>query len=147
MSTFNNPNSYVTRFPSIAAPHDGCVQRENAGFLAPGQTKLTVSGKVPLTASTQTIPLPTPPPGKIWLLTEVLWSHDDITALEFKLQSGGIDVLRWPVKGDTAPFILQAIETQVDFPAGNVPQLILPADNGKNAYFLIAGVIQNIGNG
>jgi len=141
------PNSFQTRFPSIAAPHDGCVQRENAGFLAPGQTKVSVSGKVPLTGSTQNLPLPTPPAGKIWLITDLGLSHDDITALEFRIQVGGIDVFRWPVKGDTAPLVLQQLETQVDVPAGQAAQIVLPADNGKNAYFFLLGVQQSIGNG
>ena len=148
MANLTVPQSYRSnQTPGISAPHDGCVQRENAGFLAPMQTKITVSGKIPLTGSTQTMPLPTPPAGKIWCVTELLLTHDDITALEFKLQSGGVDVFRWPVKGDTAPFITQGIETQIDLPQGNTPQIVFPADNGKNAYFLISGVQQDIGNG
>jgi hypothetical protein len=140
------PNSYVTRFPSIAAPHDGCVQRENAGFLAPGQTKVTVSGKVSI-ASGATVPLPTPPQGKIWLLTEILWTHDSTVALEYKLQTGGVTILDWPVKGDTSPFITQGIETQFDIPQGNTPQLVMASNASTNGYFVMAGVQQDIGNG
>jgi hypothetical protein len=135
------------RNQSAAIPVDGSVQRENAGFLAPGQTKINISGKIPLTGGVQTFPLPTPPTGKVWLVTDVMLSHDDITALEYRVQSGGIDIFRWPVKGDTAPFIAPNMETQWDFPQGNVPQVLLPADNGKNAYLALNGIQQDIGNG
>lgn len=140
------PNSYQTKYLQIAAPHDGCVQRENAGFLAPAQTKLTVSGKVSI-ASGATVALPTPPQGKSWFITDLDLSHDSTVAVEMTIKTGGVSVFDWPVKGDTAPFIGHNLETQIDLPQGNAGQLVMGSNAATNSYFYLTGIQQAIGNG
>lgn len=141
------PQSYQTRFPSIAAPHDACVQRENAGFLAPLQTKITCSGKISIASGTPTVGLPVPPTGKIWCITDIDLSHDSTVAVEFKIVANGVTIFDWPVKGDTAPFIGHNLETQLVIPPNSTPQLITGTNAATNAYFYITGVQQDIGNG
>lgn len=141
-----NPNqSCQSRFPEPNIPVDGCVQRENAGFLAPQQTMIRVSGKVSINGGA-TVPLPTPPQGKIWLLTDILLSHDGTAAVEFKINVGNVPIFDWPVKGDTAPFNTPNIETQFDIPQSNTSQLVM-GSLAANGYFALAGVQQDIGNG
>lgn len=141
-STSGTPRHYGT----ANFPVDGSVQRENAGYLAPGQTKLAISGKGSI-ASGLTFALPTPPAGKHWLITDIFLTHDSTVALEFQIQQGGISILDLPIKGDTAPFYAPNVETQFTIDALNAAQVVIASNAATNAYWWISGIVQDIGNG
>lgn len=128
-------------------PRDLSVQRENAGYIAPGQSVRRYVGKVPLTAVAQTIPLMTPPAGKTYLITDLYLSTNDVTPVEFSLVVNGVSVLFANVRGDTAPLTENSIETQIDVPQGQALSIVMPADNAKVGYFMIGGIEQSIGSG
>ena len=130
-----------------ALPIDGCVQRENAGFLAPGQTKISVNVDNVSIATGASVPLPTPPAGKVWLIGDLYVSHDSNVAVRCALTVGGITVWSAPVKGDTAPVELPGMETQIDVPQGQASVLAFGGNAGTHGYANLQGWQQGIGVG
>jgi len=111
-------------YVEINAPLDGTVQRENAGFIGPGQTKVAVNlDKLSINAAAILVPLLTVPAGKSFQITDLWISHDGTSAVRMGLQIGvgtnAVTIFSFPIKGDTAPLQLPGIETQEDVPAGS----------------------------
>lgn len=133
-------------------PVDGCVQRANAGFLAPGQTKLSVCvDNIPTsTANTFFVPLPQPPAGKVWIITDLVMSSNlasGSAGQRFAITVGGITVYAIPVHGAAAPDVMNGMETQPDCPGGLQPVLNILGASTMNSFVNIGGVQQNIGTG
>jgi hypothetical protein len=131
---------------------DGSVQRENAGFFAPGQAPIKMNlDKILMTVSL-TIPLLTTPANKSFTITDLYLSHDAATPLRIALLVGttpgnAVPIFSGPVKGDTAPIQGVGQETQFDVPAGCTLYLTWAASAGTNLYANIAGCQQAIGAG
>jgi hypothetical protein len=130
-------------------PVDGCVQRANAGFLAPGQTKLSVcvDSVATGTAVIYYIPLPVPPSGKVWMVTDVSFTHNQTTGQRFALAVGGITVFAWQSHGSTAPDIFGSQEMQPDCPGGLQPSLQILGASSMVAWANLGGQNQNMGAG
>lgn len=131
---------------SPAVPVDGACARTNAGYLAPGQGKISVNvDQVSINAGA-TVPLPKPPSGKSWLLTDLYFSHDQNAAVRFALAVGSVTLFSCPVHGSAAPDALPGIETQTADPAAQQLKLVMGAAGGKG-YANLAGVLQGTGGG
>jgi hypothetical protein len=130
-------------------PVDGSVQRANAGFLAPGQTKISVcvDNIATTSAATYYVPLPTPPVGKVWMVTDLIFSHTVATGQRFAFAVGGITTLSIPAHGSAAPDIIGSAETQQDCPGGLQPVLQIAGIATMNSFATVAGVQQNMGAG
>lgn len=133
-----------------STPRDTAVQRENAGFLAPGQSALNMTGKIGLSNSgATTVALFIVPAGYILCITDVYISHDQTVILDVKLQNGsGQNIAEFPCKGDTAPVEMPGIETQQFWASGQQLNLVYPTSaGGGNGYFNISGFLQAVGAG
>jgi hypothetical protein len=130
-------------------PRDGSIQKESAGFVAPGQTAHTWVGKVAAAVGTPTsLILYTVPTGKLFILTDVFISHDTAAALDTQIQRNTGMALRIACKGDTAPFSAPGFETQTFFNEGETLTLVLPSVAGAtNFYFTLCGISQTVGAG
>ena len=130
-------------------PIDASVQRNNCGFLAPGQTKLSVcvdNVSTP-TGTIYYIPLPIPQAGKIWIFTDMNFTHNQSTGQRFAIAIGGVSTLATQCHGSTAPDILGSQETQPDCPGGLQPSIQILGVSGMNSWVNLAGIQQNSGNG
>ncbi len=118
------------------------MTRVSAGGAAPGQSIKTFVGKVALSASAPTTqPLYTVTAGKSLLITDVFISHDSATVLDTRLQANSVDLIRAPIKGDTAPLTLMGIESQPTAVSGAALQIVWPiAAGAPNGFFFVAGI-------
>lgn len=142
----------ATGYREENAPADGTVQREGAGFMAPGQTAKSFNGKV-AGNSAVTIPLCTVPAGKILIITDIYISHDAAVVLDQRLQmlcpdaATVIDIFRAPAVGSTSPVEMPGMETQPFVPSGGTLQLTFPGNASTNQYFNIQCIQQDVGVG
>lgn len=136
-------------YSTEAVPRDGTVQRSQAGFVAPGQSARTLTGRYALSQTgTVTVPLLSVPGTKLFLITDISVTWDTAQVAEVTLQAGGISLWRVIVKGDTAPCQFPGIETQVPVMPGQTLSLVFgQVGAATNADFVVSGVQQNVGVG
>jgi hypothetical protein len=134
-------------YSSIELPLDGSVQRSNAGFLAPLQTKIAINIDGVATGSTVTIPLPTPPAGKAWYITDMSLTHDQTSGQSFAIKAGGVTKWSTNCHGSLAPDLIPGMETQIDIQGGVAPTLVIAGTGSMHSWFNAAGVQQAIGGG
>ncbi len=133
-----------------AGIRDGSIQRETAGFVAPGQSALTLTGSYTLsTTGVTTIPLHSVPAGKIFCITDIALAYNTASQYDMQLQSGSIPIFRQVVKGDTAPLEMPGIETPPVVLGGQTLNLVLPSNASTSTIydFVISGFQQDIGIG
>jgi hypothetical protein len=135
------------QYSEINLPLDGGVQRSNAGYLAPGQTKIAVNIDNITTTSNVTVPLPTPPAGKTWLITDMILTHTASTGQRMAVTSGGVVIFSTQSHGSAAPDIMNGIESQLDVPGGIAPALAITGASGMSSYAWLSGIQQNLGGG
>lgn len=128
-------------------PVDGCVQRANAGYLAPGQAKMSVCVDQVSTTGNDFIPLPTPPAGYIWVITDIILTHDQSSGQRITLQAGGITIFSTNCHGSTAPDVMDSLETQPTVPGGVQPALFITGAASMHIFANIYGVLQLDGVG
>ena len=133
---------------------DNSVQRENAGWYAPGQSAETVVGLYNVAAAgSLSVPLLNVPAGKVFIITDVWISADTATAQKMQLVAGpsaaaGIPIMRGVLKGDTAPIELPGIESQPAVLPGQTLFLVSDAVAAVTNFMVtISGVQQAIGVG
>ncbi len=136
---------------------DSSVQRENAGFYAPGQSALNLCGRYVLsTSGPNNIPLHTVPAGKILCLTDLWITYDTATQYDVQLVASpsavnvtnAIPIFRGVLKGDTAPCEMPGLETQGPILPGTTLWLMFPqAGAATNLDFTISGFEQAFGVG
>jgi len=141
--TYPSTNPYV--LPNT--PADGTVQRENCGFIAPGQSALNWNIDNVSIASAVNIALCTVPVGKTLLLTDIYMSHDSTVAIRFALTANGVTLWSSPVKGDTAPTEYPGIETQIVVPQGQTLILTMGSNASTHGFVNISAIQQAIGIG
>ena len=120
------------------------VMKTNAGSVAPGQTLKTFVAKVALSATVPTtVTLETVTAGKTFYLTDVYLSHDSAQVIDTRIQANGVDILRAPIKGDTAPLQMTGIESQPSVASGQLLTVLYPITaTPPNAYLNVCGFEQ-----
>ena len=120
------------------------VVKVNAGSVAPGQTLKTFVGKIALSATVPTtVTLETVTAGKTFYLTDVYLSHDSAAVIDTRVQANGVDIMRAPIKGDTAPLQMTGIESQPSAASGQLVTILYPITAGPpNAFFNVYGFEQ-----
>lgn len=128
----------------VELPLDSSMQRQTTGFLAPGQTKIALNMDSISTTTTLTVPLPTPPLGKLFYVTDLSITHSVSTAQRFALVTGGVVVFSTLVHGSAAPDIFNALETQIDMPGNATCGLTINGTTSQFSYANILGIQQNL---
>jgi hypothetical protein len=133
---------------------DGSVQRENCGFIAPGQSAFTIAGIYAIGAGNSlTTPLAQVPVGKVLLITDIYLWYDTAVQQHVKLTAGTASGSALPIfasvpKGDTAPIELPGIETQPAVLPGQTLWFVIDTCTAAtNVYLTISGIEQNFGIG
>lgn len=101
-----------------SAVRDGSVQRENAGWYAPGQSAGTVCAEYSVGAGASlSVPLLSVPTGKVFLISDAWITYNTTAVQKIQLIAGpsvgaGVPIMRGIIKGDTAPAEMPGIESQ-----------------------------------
>lgn len=117
----------------IIQPGQGTIARSTAGGPAPGQVLKNYTGTVTLSGSSQTIPLETVTAGRSYLITDVVVTSTNASAILVQITAAGAPIFQAhanSTKGIEAP----GIESQPTATTGQAVALVVPSGSGVVAY-------------
>ena len=115
--------------------------RVNAGAVAPGQSLKVYAGTVSV-ATGATVALETVAAGKTFYVTDISIGGNTATQFLAQIQAAGITIANAYVKGDTAPWVEDGIESQPSASSGQAVTLVLGAAAATISSFNIRGFEQ-----
>ncbi len=122
---------------------DNATQRVTAGPAAVGMAVKTFTGKQLLSSGGQTITnVYTVTAGKTFYITDMYLSADGAAIMDTQIQANGVNIVRWPVKGDTSPLEASGIESQPSIAGGQPLTIVWPATLNANGFYNIFGYEQ-----
>lgn len=102
------------------------VVKENAGYVAFGQTAKVYTGTTALsTTLTTTIALETVTAGKIFFITDIYIGSNTAQVFSVQLTAAGVPIFNGFCKGDTGAILLPGLETQPQASSGQLVNLVL----------------------
>jgi hypothetical protein len=118
------------------------VVKENAGYVAFGQTAKVYTGTQALAAGPITIALETVTAGKIFFITDIYVGANTGVVFSVQITAAGVPIYNGFSKGDTGAISLMGIETQPQASSGQLVNLILGLAAGTTAAYMINGIEQ-----
>jgi hypothetical protein len=128
---------------SVGTPTSTAVQRVSAGFMAPGQTAKTYTGKqVSSTTVATSVALETVTAGKTYYITDIYLTTDATIIQDVKIRAAGVTIFNAGVQSN-GPVDMAGMETQPYGTTGQLVDLYLPITAAvQNFWYFISGFEQ-----